>query len=250
VQTAHRSAIEESKATASATIADMLETHGMLRSDTTALFERLREANILLQEVLSGAHENMSSLERTMVTRVSEFVAAMNDLTLKSDTSANVVQQHVGSFNAITAKALQELGELASQFSTHGRSLAEAVELLEKSNRRTEESISTKRQTIEALVSTLDTRTDDFAQRLVRFSGLLDESLDAATSRAREIASVIAETSNTSVQTIEQQYELVRATSEEERRRTSETLSTIYEDATGQAHTLLHQSAERFGEIM
>jgi hypothetical protein len=228
----------------------MLETHGMLRSDTTALFERLREANILLQEVLSGAHENMSSLERTMVTRVSEFVGAMNDLTLKSDTSANVVQQHVGSFNAITAKALQELGELASQFSTHGRSLAEAVELLEKSNRRTEESVSTKRQTIEALVSTLDTRTDDFAQRLVRFSGLLDESLDAATSRAREIASVIAETSNTSVQTIEQQYELVRATSEEERRRTSETLNTLYEEATGQAHTMLHQSAERFAEIM
>jgi hypothetical protein len=192
----------------------------------------------------------MSSLERTMVTRVSEFVGAMNDLTLKSDTSANVVQQHVGSFNAITAKALQELGELASQFSTHGRSLAEAVELLEKSNRRTEESVSTKRQTIEALVSTLDTRTDDFAQRLVRFSGLLDESLDAATSRAREIASVIAETSNTSVQTIEQQYELVRATSEEERRRTSETLNTLYEEATGQAHTMLHQSAERFAEIM
>ena len=27
----------------------------MLRSDTTALFERLREANILLQEVLSAA---------------------------------------------------------------------------------------------------------------------------------------------------------------------------------------------------
>ena len=54
----------------------MLETHGMLRSDTTALFERLREANILLQEVLSGAHDNMSSIEHTMVTRVSEFVAA------------------------------------------------------------------------------------------------------------------------------------------------------------------------------
>ena len=35
----------------------------MLRADTTALFERLREANILLQEVLSGAHENMSEIE-------------------------------------------------------------------------------------------------------------------------------------------------------------------------------------------
>jgi hypothetical protein len=159
-----------------------------------------------------------------------------------------VVQQHVGSFNAITTKALNELGELASQFSTHGRSLAEAVELLEKSNRRSEESISGKRQTIEALVSALDTRTDDFAQRLARFSGLLDESLDAATSRAREIASMIAETSNTSVQTIEQQYELVRATTEEERRRTSETLNTLYEEAAGQAHSLLNESAERFAD--
>ena len=49
---ATKAAIDESKQTASATVADMLETHGMLRSDTTALFERLREANILLQEVL------------------------------------------------------------------------------------------------------------------------------------------------------------------------------------------------------
>src|SRR6202035_2943934 len=95
-----------------------------------------------------------------------------------------------------------------------------------------------------------DTRTDDFAQRLARFSGLLDESLDAATTRTREIASMIAETSNTSVQTIEQQYELVRATTEEERRRTSETMNTLYEEAAGQAHSLLNESAERFAEIM
>ena len=121
------SPIEESKQTAAATVADMLETHGMLRSDTTALFERLREANILLQEVLSGAHENMSSLERTMVTRVSEFVAAMNDLNSKSAATTSAVEQHLGHFNTVTGKALQELGELATQFTTHGRSLADAV---------------------------------------------------------------------------------------------------------------------------
>ena len=73
----------------------------MLRSDSTALFERLREANILLQEVLSGAQENMSSIERTMVARVSEFVAAMTDLTSKSGdhhrprwSSTSAVQQY------------------------------------------------------------------------------------------------------------------------------------------------------------
>jgi hypothetical protein len=221
-----------------------------LRSDTTGLFERLREANILLQEVLSGAHENMSSLERTMVTRVSEFVAAMNDLNAKSDASTSMMERHAGTFNAVTGKALRELTELAGQFSTHGRSLAEAVELLDKSNRRAEESVSTRRNSIETLVTTLDARADDFGQRLQRFSTVLDESLDAAATRASEIAGVIAQTSNDSVRNIEQQFEAVRTTSEEERRRTSETLNSVYEEASSQVNTLFHHSAQRFTEIM
>ena len=103
----------------------------------------------------------------------------------------------------MTAKVLNDLGELATQFNTHGRSLAEAVELLERSNRRTEDGVAQRQTSIETLVSTLDMRTDDFEQRLRRFSGLLEESLDAATTRAREIASIIAETSNESVRTID-----------------------------------------------
>jgi hypothetical protein len=247
---ATRLAAEESKQTASATVAEMLETHSMLRSDTTALFERLREANILLQEVLSGAHDNMSSLERIMVTRVSEFVAAMIDLNAKSATSTSAVEQHLGHFTAATGKALQELGELATQFTTHGRTLADAVELLDKSNRRSEESVASRRASIETLVSTLDARTEDFGQRLQRFSSLLDESLDAATMRAREIASIVAETSNESVNSIEQSFALARATSEEERRRTSETLNAVYDEAATQVHAMFNQSAARFTEIM
>jgi hypothetical protein len=192
----------------------------------------------------------MTSLERTMVTRVSEFVAAMNDLSAKSDTSASLVDRHLGVFNSVTAKTLGELGEITAQFTAHGRSLAEAVELLERSNRRTEESIAHRQANIDALVAALDTRTEDFAQRLQRFAGLLDESLNAATTRARQIAGIIAETSNDSVRTIEQQFDLVRTTSEGERKRTSETLNAVYDEAATQAHSLFTQSAERFTEIM
>ena len=250
LHSATKSAIEDSKQTASATVADMLETHGMLRSDTTALFERLREANILLQEVLSGAHENMSSLERTMVTRVAEFVAAMNEVSGKSDTTARVVDQHLGTFNSLTSKVLSDLSQLASQFNTHGRSLAEAVELLEKSSHRTEEQVVARRAMIEALLTGFDERTEDFGQRLQRFSGLLEESLDAATSRAREIAGIVAETSNDSVQVIEQQFELVRITSEEERKRTSEAMNAVFDGTVAQVHTIFRQSAEHFTEVV
>ena len=79
-------AIEQSKETATSTVTEMLETHNMLRADTTALFERLREANIMLQEVLSGSHENMSALENTLMLRVSEFVTAMNEVTARPAT--------------------------------------------------------------------------------------------------------------------------------------------------------------------
>ncbi len=250
LQRATKGAVEESKQTAAATIAEMLETHTMLRSDSTALFERLREANILLQEVLSGAHENMSSIEHTMASRVSEFVVAMSDLSSKSGATTAKVEQHLGTFNTVTTKVLDDLGDLADQFSSHGRTLVGAVELLEASNRRTEDSVANRNTNLEALVSTLDARTEDFGQRLSRFSSLLDESLDTATARAREIASVIAESSGESVQAIEQQYDLVRTASEDERRRTSEVLNSVYEESFTEVQAMFNQSAERFAEVM
>ena len=250
LQRATMGAIEQSKQTAAATVAEMMETHTMLRSDSTALFERLREANILLQEVLSGAHENMSSIEHTMATRVSEFVAAMTDLSSKTGATTSKVEQHLGNFNTVTGKMLGDLTELANQFNSHGRTLADAVALVESGNRRTEETVAQRQATVETLVSTLDTRAEEFGQRLARFSAVLDESLQTATNRAREIATLIAQTSNESVQTIEQQYELVRKTSEEERTRTSEALTAAYDDAFSQVQSVFTESTTRFSEVM
>ena len=83
-----------------------------------------------------------------------------------------------------------------------------------------------------------------------RFSGLLDESLDTAAARAREIAGIIAESSNEGVQSIEQQYDLVRKTSDEERLRTSEALNSIYDEASAEVQAMFTQTAGRFTEIM
>jgi hypothetical protein len=174
----------------------------------------------------------------------------MSDLSSKSGATTAKVEQHLGTFNTVTAKVLQQLGELADQFSLQGRSLAEAVELLDASNRKTEDSITSRHMMIETLVSTLEARSEDFGERLQRFSGLLEESLDTATTRAREIAGIIAETSNESVRTIEQQYDLVRKTSDEERERTSEALNAVYDEAFGEVQAMFNQSAGRFTEVM
>jgi hypothetical protein len=60
----------------------------------------------------------------------------------------------------------------------------------------------------------------------------------------------VAETSNASVTTIQQQYELVRKSSEEERERTNEALNTVYHEAFADVQSMFGQSAARFTEVM
>ena len=78
------------------------------------------------------------------------------------------------------------------------------------SNQRTEASVNERRVQLDSLVATLDIRTEDLEQRLSRFSGLLDESLEAASARAREVARVVSEASAEGMRAISEQYERAR----------------------------------------
>ena len=167
--TAH-DAIGKTQTTTSAAVSEMIETHNMLRTDTVSLFERLREANILLQEVMSGsqenlgklesalnsrvselasvmngvterAQENMGKLETGLGDRVSEFAEVMNAVTARTDEATTRVAFQVSAFKGITTGVVEDLGNLATQFDSHGRALVQAVELIETSNRKTATSV-------------------------------------------------------------------------------------------------------------
>ena len=243
-------AVAQSQHTATSTVKEMLETHTMLRSDTTALFERLREANIMLQEVLSGAHENMGALENTLMVRVSEFVTAMNEVTASTGDATGRVETNIAAFRDITAQVIGDLGQLARQFDIHGRDLVKAVEIIDHSNQRAEGSVNERRVQLDSLVATLDIRTEDLEKRLTRFSGLLDESLEAASTRAREVARLVSESSAEGTRAISEQYERVRENAEEERQRASEAMRAIYEQTVGDTQALFQSANERFGEAV
>ena len=132
-----RAAIDQSRQVSIAAVTEMQETSKILRTDTVALFERLREGNILLQEVLTGAHDNLNSLERALVTRVADFVSAMNDVTSRNGVATQTLEDQLNVFNTKTSKALEDLGSLSGQFDTHGQALVDAAALVEQSNRST-----------------------------------------------------------------------------------------------------------------
>jgi hypothetical protein len=243
-------AITRSRETATSSVKEMLETHTVLRSDTTALFERLREANIMLQEVLSGAHENMSALENTLMLRVSEFVSAMTDTTQSTGEATGRVERNIANFRDITAQVINDLGQLARQFDVHGRELAKAVDLIGHSNQHTDDRLNERRVQLDSLVATLDIRTEDLEKRLNRFSGLLDESLEAASTRAREVARLVSEASAEGTRAISEQYERVRENAVEERERATGAMRSLYEQTATDTESLFRNANERFAEAV
>jgi chaperonin cofactor prefoldin len=250
LEQASRAAIDQSRQVSVAAVTEMQETSKILRTDTVALFERLREGNILLQEVLTGAHDNLNSLERALVTRVADFVSAMNDVTSRNGIATQTLEDQLSIFNTKTSKALEDLGSLSGQFETHGRALVDAAAMVEQSNHNATASIDDRKSTLESLVTTIDLRTADLDQRLSRFTGLLDESLAAAEERARDIARVVAETAGAGSVAISRQFEAVRASAEEERRLTADTMSEIYQQSTQEAEAMFRQSADKFAAIV
>ena len=161
-----RATIDQSRQVSIAAVTEMQETSKILRTDTVALFERLREGNILLQEVLTGAHDNLNSLERALVTRVADFVSTMNDVTSRNGLATQTLGDQLTVFNTKATKALEDLGALSGQFANHGSALVDAAAQVEKSNRSTSASVAERRAELESLVTTIDLRTTDLDQRL------------------------------------------------------------------------------------
>ena len=162
LDTTARGAIERSQKTASAAVTEMMETHGMLRNDTSALFERLREANVLLQEVLGGATENLAKIETTLSRRVSEFVTTMNDIGERSGSTSDRFEQQMKAFLTGTGDVLRGHRQCGARSSrTQGKALAAAAEQIDASNRRTEEVMADRREALDSVVNQIDSKVGD-----------------------------------------------------------------------------------------
>src|SRR5229473_2590336 len=261
LQQSTRGAVDQSKQVAMSTVSEIRETHGMLRSDATALFERLRDANGTLQQVLGGAQTNLSAIEQMLSTRVTEFVSTLEQLLDSADATTGKLDRQVSSFYGVTSRVLGDLGELAVQFDGHGKALADAVTLLEKANDDTMASVTERKNAIEDLAAAADNRTEQLDKHLKRFSNLIDVSLRSAEDRARDAARLVAEATSEGARTLAERHAAIRSTTEQQSKQTLQSLHELHERVSsetkdlfqqnaGEAHGMLQQATDRFAEIM
>jgi hypothetical protein len=254
-------AIDQSKQVAMLTVSEIHETHGMLRSDTTALFERLRDSNGLLQQVLGGAQTNLTAIEQVLSTRVGEFVSTVEQLLDAAGATTGKLDRQVSSFYGLTTRVLGDLGELAVQFDGHGKALADAVVRLEKANDNTLASVTERKDIVENLAMAVDSRTEELDKQLKRFSNLIDVSLRSAEDRARDAARLVAEATSEGSRSLAERHAAIRSTTEQQSKQTLASLHKLYEQVSsetndlfqqnaGEAQQLLQQATDRFAEIM
>ena len=90
---------------------------------------------------------------------------------------------------------------------------------------------------------------------------MLDESLHVAEDRARDIARLVAEATSEGARSIAEQHATIRSTTEEQSRRTLDSLRSVYEQVTNdskglfqetatEAHQMLQQATDRFSDVM
>jgi hypothetical protein len=154
-----------------------------------SLFERLREANSILQEVLGGATENLGAIESSLSTRVAEFVAAMNDVGERSNAAGIQVDEHIKSFQVMSSNVLREISALSEQFDAHGRALAAAASLVDKTNVQIKETLGDSRSSIEGLVGELTAKTETLNEAVTAKTAQLSAALTESTERLSEVVS-------------------------------------------------------------
>ena len=207
----------------------------MLRADTTALFERLREAKIMPQEALSGSHADLSALENTLVLRVSESVSAITDVTAATGAVTTRVESNVPHFRDVTSRIITDLSQIA------GHSTSMAANLL-ASPSRSNVAVARRGQSrpapCRARRAGRRARHSHRGSRPApqRFSSPLDESPEAASAvpRCRRAAS---EATSESSRAIERSIRAPREQAEDERRRTTETMRSVYDQTTAPTRT-------------
>jgi ABC-type transporter Mla subunit MlaD len=161
---------------AQSAISEMMQTNEKLHTESGGLYDRLREANLLLQETLSGAHENMYALEGSLRNHIADLTTALNETIVRATNTTETAHTHLNTFRSDASRILDNLSELSAQFDLHGRVIADAVD-----------AISGRQDSIASIVTALDTTTSEASSMLHESSEHFSELLQGLRKMTVEI---------------------------------------------------------------
>ncbi|MEJ1938577.1 hypothetical protein WDZ92_50930, partial [Nostoc sp. NIES-2111] len=177
-----------------------------LKGEMGETLERVARANRQLESLVAGAGQSLGALEGEFGQRLSALQELLSTVAHETTATAARATDQVEALRAISDGALREAAELFDKLDTQGRSVAEATQahagallratrLLDDVEKRVTATLEERRAALDGMLETISTKTDDVQLVTRSFTSLVEDSLRAAETRAREIGGVIAQAS-------------------------------------------------------
>jgi hypothetical protein len=235
----------------------LVSTNEQLRDELGGMLGRLGEANKLMQQIVTGANKNLGAVEGSLSARVGELQSVVATVMEETGRASEQVAAQVSELKTFSEGTLRQTTALVGQLDDKGASLTEATQAsaaalhavatrLEQVEARVGKALSDRKDTLEELHGLIATRTDDVESITRSFAALIDDSLNTAEARARQIGGVLSDSAEATTTALTQQFELIRATTGKERERTAHALRSAYEQVTNEVGGELAKVTERF----
>ncbi|MEI9914639.1 MAG: hypothetical protein WDN29_01130 [Methylovirgula sp.] len=195
----------------------------------------LDEKNSAVQRTVESAQAAFSAIESGLSARIADFEHVTYDINRRIDVLGDNASSTVAS-----AQALFET--IAHQ----QQALTAAAADLTHSQAELDQSLKERRGALENLLANVQARREEIDEVTSSFTNLIEEAFRRAETRAHEIGTFLANTSQTTASQAERQFGDIRNSISSERDRTVDLMRTAYEQASAEIEDIFGQSTARF----
>ncbi|MBK8007984.1 MAG: hypothetical protein IPK23_05730 [Rhizobiales bacterium] len=222
--------------------------HETLRAEVRDIIAELGQTHSLLQASIDTASSILGPIEGKIADRITAFHQTLDNAINATRSTADRMDHQIRELNDSSNGVLRDVSSLAIRFEEQVRLVAATSDSLNQTHKRIDDGLTSRRDTIEQITTTLSDRTGELEERLTRFNKMLEETFSHAQDKAQDVARMVAESTATATQSIARQYELIRNSSGEERERTNIALKDTYDEAMQSVNAMFSEANARFLE--
>ncbi len=206
-----------------------------LRNELLQVLDRLGATSATLEQVVQTASSDLESVRGGLADRVGEF-----------ERSLGAISSQIAALGRASATTQKEAAGLAERLGEHVNSLAGAAHDLGAMQSTFDDVIARRRDSLANLIEEVAAKSDAFENLMQTFTTTVEDSLNRALQRAKDVQTSVAQTTNGAARQIGEQFETIRDHAGKERERTTAALEEAYEQANTQLSTIMNLANDRF----
>ncbi|HYC25291.1 MAG TPA: hypothetical protein VEC58_04550, partial [Roseiarcus sp.] len=206
-----------------------------LRNELILVVDKLGSTTTTLERSVGSASGELDAIQGKLTEQVGEFQRALGAI------SAQIV-----ALTRASSTTQQETSALADRLASHANTLLGTTHDLTTTQAEVDAALERRRQSLAKLIEEVGGKSDAFEAMMHSFTATIEDSLNRAHARAREVNASLAQATSGAANAANSHFESIREAAVQERERTSAALQTSYEQANAQLSAIMNLAMERF----